>query len=87
MEIVSYRMMAVNGEGKYMRIKSVTVATILGEKYMVGHTVNDVVIDDIIQNQDNSTIFCYENSELLVEITSNVPVVIEYMKEDAQCLK
>ena len=66
-----------------MRIKSVTVATEIGEKYTVGHTVNDVVIDDIIQNQDTQEIHCYDSdSELLVKIASNVPVVIEYAKEE-----
>lgn len=68
-----------------MRIKSVTVATGLGEKYTVGHTVNDVVIDDIIQNQDSNDIFCYDsNSNMLVKITANVPVVTEYM-EAGEC--
>jgi hypothetical protein len=71
-----------------MRIQSVTVTTTLGEKYTVGHTVNDMVIDDIIQNQDSGAVFCYdENSELLVEIKANVPIVIEYMKEDTNVNK
>lgn len=67
-----------------MRIQSVTVATVIGKKYTVGHTVNDVVIDDIIQNQDTQETHCYDSeSELLVKITANVPVVIEYMRGDS----
>lgn len=64
-----------------MQIKSVMVSTPLGEIYAVGHLVNDVVIDDIIQNQDTKEIFCYdENSNVLVKISSNTPTVIEYME-------
>lgn len=66
-----------------MRIKSVFVAIPLGEVYTVGHTVNDVVIDDIIQHQDTQEIHCYDgDNELLVKIAANVPVVIEFAKEE-----
>ena len=66
-----------------MRIQSITVATEIGGKYTVGHTVNNEVIDDIIQNQDTQEIHCYDSdSELLVKIAANVPVVIEYAKEE-----
>ncbi|WP_036681746.1 hypothetical protein [Pelosinus fermentans] len=66
-----------------MRIQSVTVATVIGEKYTVGHTVNDVMIDDIIQNQDTQEIHCYDSDNgLLVKIAANIPVVIEYAKEE-----
>ena len=66
-----------------MRIKAVTVAVAHGEIYEVGHEINGMVIDDIIQNKDTSVIYCYDaTSEILVEITANVPIVIEYVKEE-----
>lgn len=65
-----------------MQIKSVLVAVTLGEKYEVGYEVNGVKIDDIIQSQD---IRCYdENGEILVQITANVPVVIEYVENEEE---
>lgn len=70
-----------------MRIKSVMVTTPLGEIYTVGHTVNDVVIDDIIQNKETQDIFCYDsNSRLLVKITNGTPTVIEYIEGEKDCL-
>ena len=63
-------------------IKAVTVAVAHGEIYEVGQEINGVVIDDIIQNQDTSVIYCYDaNSNMLVRIGRDVPTVIEYLRE------
>lgn len=63
-------------------IKAVTVAVPHGEIYEVGHEVNGVVIDDIIQNQDTDVIYCYDaDSNELVKIGRGVPTVIEYVAE------
>jgi len=60
-------------------IKAVTVAVAHGEIYEVGHEINGVVIDDIIQNEDTEVIYCYDaGSNLLARIGRGVPVVIEY---------
>ena len=64
-------------------IKAVTVAVAHGEIYEVGHEINGVVIDDIIQNKDTEIIYCYDaNSNELVKIGRGVPTVIEYMREE-----
>jgi len=62
-----------------MTIKAVTIAVQHGEIYEVGHEINGVVIDDIIQNENTEVIYCYDaGSNLLVRIGRGVPVVIEY---------
>ena len=63
-------------------IKAVTVAVQHGEIYEICQEINGVVIDDIIQNQDTESIYCYDaSSNALVKIGRDVPTVIEYLRE------